>query len=480
MNYLLWLDYVLANYPWHVGVLALILLGVATWLLRKHPSIQPVAYIFSIFRIGGLVKLIEERKGLSKFTSKMADIGLVLGFGIFASDYLYGKKQDSAAKRFIVVVLSFVFLFGIFNFLFLSALIPNPALGEFAFVLAFIFSIFGFSGFLVALLFLTAFNILIRTIAGQPSCPQVAPVLPGVHIPQLPFFIPIYAWVGIFLAMIVHEASHGIQAIGEKIKLKSAGLLLLGFIPIGAFVEPDEKELGKADERARVRLYSAGPSSNFFLVIPLLVLLFVIGSVFVAPATDAFNEVYLPTVDYVEVVGVNEQLSFCGNPPAPAFGKLEPGMKMIEVNSREIVTSSDVLVAIASRPFQESEFVVEHNGEIKSIFITPHSETNSFGFNLENKLIEGAVFPQAEFEHLGLMATLLDVVRWALLLSFLIGMFNFIPLSIIDGGHIAKVIYPPYLKPFIKKKADRERLVEKFFLFLILGLLLINALPLFF
>ncbi len=462
-----------------LAFIVLAALVTSTWMLRKHSAVKPYAKVFSIVRIDRLVKFIKKRKGLSKFTSRLADIGLVLGFGILASDFLYGKKQ-TPIKRFAVAVLSFIFLFGVFSLLFLSALIPNPVLGNFAFVLAVIFSVFGFSGFLIALLFLTAFNILARMLAGEPSCPQVAPVIPGVQIPQVPIFIPLYAWLGIFLAMIVHEASHGIQALGEKIKLKSAGLLFLGFFPVGAFVEPDEKELKKADERAKLRLYSAGPSSNLFLMLPLFVVLFVIGSLFVAPATEAFNADYIPTVDYVEVVGVNEQLAFCGNPVAPAFGKLEPGMKMLEVNGKEIITSSDVLAAIAANPFQESEFVVEQDGVVKSIFITPHSETNSFGFNLENKLIEGAVFPQAKYDYLELTATVWDVVRWALFISFLIGMFNFIPLVMLDGWHIAKVIYPPYLKPFVKKKADREHLIEKFFLFLVLGLLLVNALPLFF
>jgi len=464
----------------HWIIIFVVAWAVSTWLFRKHPSIKAYAKIFSIVRIDRLVEFIKKRKSLSKFTSKMADIGLILGFGVFASDYLYGKKQDSAAKRFAVAVISFVFLFGIFSLLFLSALIPNPVLGEFAFLLAFIFSVFGFAGFLVALLFITAFNILVRTLAGQPSCPQVAPIIPGVQIPQVPIFIPFYAWIGIFLAMIVHEASHGIQALGEKIKLKSAGVLLLGFFPIGAFVEPDEKELAKADERAKVRLYSAGPSSNLFLMLPLFAVLFLIGSFLVEPAAVAFDNAYEQGVDFVEVAGVSEELSFCGNPPAPAFGKLEEGMRFISVNGLAINTKRDVLAAIASNPFAESEFVVERNGAQETILITPHSETNSFGFLVEDKLIDGFEFPVQEYTDYYNVSLIWDIFRWALFISFLLGMFNFIPLVFLDGWHIAKVIYPPYLKPFIKKKADREHLVEKFFLLLILGLLVLNALPLFF
>lgn len=84
--------------------------------------------------------------------------------------------------------------------------------------------------------------------------------LPGLN-PLIPL------WYGIFalaVAMIVHEFSHGILSALAKVKIKSLGLLFFIF-PMGAFVEPDEEELKRAEKKKRVRMFSAGPASNIIV-----------------------------------------------------------------------------------------------------------------------------------------------------------------------------------------------------------------------
>jgi membrane-associated protease RseP (regulator of RpoE activity) len=108
-------------------------------------------------------------------------------------------------------------------------------------------------------------------------------------IPGLNEFIPLSAWVGFVIALVVHELSHAILSTVEKIKIKSMGLLM-AVVPIGAFAEPDteqlfgekEKKKGKKDNesidaeeperqikkkvatsRERTRILSAGVTSNF-------------------------------------------------------------------------------------------------------------------------------------------------------------------------------------------------------------------------
>ncbi len=92
-------------------------------------------------------------------------------------------------------------------------------------------------------------------------------------IPGLNEFIPLCAWVGFVVALLVHELSHAILSTVEKIKVKSMGLLV-AVIPIGAFAEPDSEQLfgeraGKEEQkkvataRERTRILSAGVTSNF-------------------------------------------------------------------------------------------------------------------------------------------------------------------------------------------------------------------------
>jgi membrane-associated protease RseP (regulator of RpoE activity) len=80
--------------------------------------------------------------------------------------------------------------------------------------------------------------------------------------------------------VVVHEFSHGVIARIEKVKIKRVGVLLFGIIPLGAFVEPDEKEVKKLSIDAQDRISIAGISANvltslFFFVITILILYYV-------------------------------------------------------------------------------------------------------------------------------------------------------------------------------------------------------------
>ncbi len=104
-------------------------------------------------------------------------------------------------------------------------------------------------------------------------------------IPGLNEFIPLCAWIGFFITLVVHEFSHAILSTVEKIKVKSMGLLF-ALIPIGAFAEPDSEQLfgkkeGKEEKikkvataRERTRILSAGITSNFFVALIAFTLFF--------------------------------------------------------------------------------------------------------------------------------------------------------------------------------------------------------------
>src|SRR6267378_3714528 len=72
--------------------------------------------------------------------------------------------------------------------------------------------------------------------------------------------------LGLAVAIILHEFSHGILSRVANIKIRSLGLIFLIF-PIGAFVEPDEDELRALPRRERGRLYAVGPATNVLLAV---------------------------------------------------------------------------------------------------------------------------------------------------------------------------------------------------------------------
>ncbi|MFW5928086.1 MAG: site-2 protease family protein [Thermoplasmatota archaeon] len=104
--------------------------------------------------------------------------------------------------------------------------------------------------------------------ASQAPSPQLILGIPGIN-PLIPIW---YGILGLAIAIIIHEFSHGILARAADIKVKSLGLIFL-VVPMGAFVEPDEDEVEEMDHIKRDRMYAVGPTANIVLAI-ILVLIF--------------------------------------------------------------------------------------------------------------------------------------------------------------------------------------------------------------
>jgi membrane-associated protease RseP (regulator of RpoE activity) len=147
---------------------------------------------------------------------------------------------------------------------------------------------------MTALMVMTAWLVFRFTPAQRNALPgpEVALVLPGIN-PILPLEYLGYILLGLVIAIMVHEFSHGILALVDKIKVKSLGILYL-IVPIGAFCEPDDEEVKKARILSRMRIYAAGPAANFVVVL-LSILLF--SAVFMSAVQPVDEGVMVFTVD---------------------------------------------------------------------------------------------------------------------------------------------------------------------------------------
>ncbi|MDR1954746.1 MAG: site-2 protease family protein, partial [Candidatus Methanoplasma sp.] len=87
---------------------------------------------------------------------------------------------------------------------------------------------------------------------------EYALAIPGLN-PLLPIW---YGWLGLIVAMVVHELAHGMQTRANDMRVDSTGVLY-GVVPLGAFVEPNEEDIKNSTRRAKLDLYSAGVSTNF-------------------------------------------------------------------------------------------------------------------------------------------------------------------------------------------------------------------------
>jgi membrane-associated protease RseP (regulator of RpoE activity) len=120
--------------------------------------------------------------------------------------------------------------------------------------------------------------------------PQNFLVVPGVN-DFLPLAVAPEIVFGLLIGLVVHEGGHGLLCRVEDIDIDSMGVVLLAFIPVGAFVEPDEESQGTANRGARTRMFAAGVTNNFVLTAVAFALLFgpVVGAVGVAPGVAVDN-----------------------------------------------------------------------------------------------------------------------------------------------------------------------------------------------
>jgi hypothetical protein len=259
------------------------------------------------------------------FWKGMAEWGLVIAFG-FLSYPIFRKRISFGAYILgilsIVVILLFVLPasclpLGFFNIPQIKALSESCSIGTsqagfigyFSQIASSIVSrgltinlitiylitiIGGFSLFLIGVLVYSSLSILyvvgitlFGLVTSQPNynvlhsvLPEVIPLIPGITIPLLS---GIAAFVFI---LIVHEFSHGILARINKVNIKSVGIAMFGIVPIGAFVEPDEKAITKLSKKEQNNISIAGVSANIlftfiFFVLMMCTLIYVIPHYFV-------------------------------------------------------------------------------------------------------------------------------------------------------------------------------------------------------
>ncbi|MFH0986885.1 MAG: site-2 protease family protein, partial [Candidatus Micrarchaeota archaeon] len=282
-----------------------------------------------------------------------------------------------------------------------------PAIGGKTFFLFFI-SLFvgGYGFFMLAQLGYGAAKVILDIMSGVNATPLLQPVIPGVDIPGAPIKIPLVAIISFVILIIVHEFSHGIVALYEKLRLKALGLITIGVFPIGAFAEPDEKQLEKTTAQKRMRVYTAGSMANFATAFIFLIALI---------GVSAYTNPYLTDHSYQKVAEVD-----VGSPSQLAGMAVGMGVISYETNGRyfyfETVEKGPMTV------------VANSTGQIGM----------SLGAEIYPYNTDSGTFWAAYYGT--------DAIRWTYLLNFLVGMFNFMPFLIFDGARVLQDIADDFFR----------------------------------
>ena len=422
MNYLFW-------------ALILFLATAPAWLFNKYLKVENSGP-FVLWRTKKGKGVVKKLSKYSFFTY-LSDLGLIFSFGIIGAGYLIKSKQHKyTAKQ--VLIFYLIFLFSSIAFIEPTALLGK--ISHFDFLITLFLT--GFGGFMFYSLIWSTGTVIAGYLNGAHPAPLVQPIIPGVKIPGAPIKVPLSAIIGMIILIIVHEFSHGIMAIREKIKLKSLGLVTLGIFPIGAFAEPDEKQLQKANMKKRTRVYSAGSMANF--------------------ATAAiFIAIMIPSAAIINLSLANDYkttiITVQPNSPAALAG-LKPGM---EIYGTDFATKPKT---------PNTPITLKTNEGIKTIMRDSNGMigiTYDSNFQLASKSASHWI----KFYYL-------QIITWTALLNLLVGMFNYLPYTIFDGARIFEDLINFYNKK-IGRKGKPGRKWMKAANWIITLLFIINFLPYF-
>jgi len=333
--------------------------------------------------------------------------------------------------------------------------------------------------------------------------PALAIPIPAGQTIIVPGFIGIPFWFWIIVVatiLIPHETFHGIIARTEKIKLKDVGLmlLLLQFISIpvviiyfiytksfdlilfltaalfslvGAFVEPEEKQLKKSKLITKLRVFSAGSFINIIIGISL--------------ALFVQTFIWSPNVHGILITSVNE------TSPASQIG-LEPGMVIESIDNKQLSMNFydySFLTLLTSR--SNSEDITKYiSAIILSQTLSDYKPGDNVklrvdGINYDFKLGEReievnetyfekvpyiGITSEANTKDINLFFVVFPLLSMMSLLNILVGIFNILPLYPLDGGLVVKAITERYAK----KISDKITLGLTFFMIFILIYLVIG------
>ncbi len=319
----------------------------------------------------------------------------------------------------------------------------------------------GYAGMLVVTIMVlyASYNTIIKPVILDGS-PLVLPGVPLAGTGGIVFPLVI-GWITLFIIMIVHEFSHGVVARAYDVKVKSSGIVFLGPI-LGAFVEPDEKQMKKKSDVVNYSILSAGPFSNIlFALIILLLLSFVI-----SPLAMNLSEQAGITV------GTEPGL------PADLAG-VDNGVLISQVNGNQIRNLSGFMQQLEGLSPNESITVGNDEHEYE-VIAGAHPDNSSKGYlgvypKNERKPKYSSIAGQIMYSSLKWLD---ELFFWVWFISLNIGLINLYPIFITDGARMLKVSLDKLMKnkSFAKKLWGGINKLCLFLLFLIIFVPLLRSL----
>jgi membrane-associated protease RseP (regulator of RpoE activity) len=297
-------------------------------------------------------------------------------------------------------------------------------------------------------------------------------LIPGLN-PYLPF---LYGWVALAIAIVVHEGGHGVVARSLKQLVKSAGLVFVLILPIGAFVETDDAALKKAKLKDALRILAAGVGSNVITAIVFLLLLITI----VSSLTPIVQERGLGVVGVVENYpaynsGLNYGdilVSVNGNflREAKDLGEATKDLKPNDFANLTFIHDSRLehrTVRLAENPTNSSKSflgvqVVDNPADILEKYNNISNSLDATIYLITPTILSGPYFvPYSHVLHVfyespigDFFYPLSNLFYWIWFINLMLAIFNALPIYPLDGGHVLLRIMKRVFKGKMKESTS--------------------------
>ncbi len=286
--------------------------------------------------------------------------------------------------------------------------------------------------------------------------PQGNLLIPGLN-PILPWT---YGWIGLIITIIIHEAGHGIVARVYNTKVESTGIVLFLGIPIGAFVNIQQDELNNTTFKQKSAILTAGPLNNMVLAGISFGFLFLLISSLTPVSHIQGDETGITVLtigenSLAQSIGLskNSIITHINEEPIEDVQELRTiltdnlgttiQMKWISENDRELTKSlklppsvpesKGVLGVTLTDAYFDPRLVLDN---YKNLFLTnplailmpptlqqnvvPYSDSMSSYYSSS---IFGSAFP-----------IIANLLFWIWFINFNVGIFNALPITMLDGG----------------------------------------------
>jgi membrane-associated protease RseP (regulator of RpoE activity) len=307
------------------------------------------------------------------------------------------------------------------------------------------------------LTFIGIYYLINSLISFKPSVALVLPTISTFRYPGPIVSVPFWIWiVAIFIIVFSHESLHALIAASEGIKTKRYGLLYFLIIPIGAFVDIDEKKLGRMEIKSKIKIFAGGSFGNL-IVFGLFIMMVIIFS-------------YLINF-FLESKGV------WFNNTAPNSPAESVGLKgvIVRIDNKTIMNVYDLQEFLKETKPNTTITIETTEGKYK-LTLEKKDNTSYIGIvGVKNYIVYKGTNKVVSENLLFLINYLFLAFQWISFLSLGVAIANMLPILPLDGGLIIREI----LKETWGEKGEKiSQLISAFFLILLFFSLFLSSLTL--